>query len=420
MSIPGLERLLIEHRYCSVRIDGVHFCPRNEELAIMRRRKHVDESEISSDRLRTFQGTVRANQNLARRVLFLKVPYMTRESSKADLARTASALPNLRYIDLPDGFFRADPSCQILRNEVQANCRDLRTMTFRRGSEQALVHMLSHNYWRKLERLQLIDLDVDLTTLRKTLCDLPELAFVRLSGLDFDDSLFQLSQDLKPFPIIDDLRFENMPRITSQGLNAYVSRVEQHELFGSLSLINTGATIESLSLVLKNAPYLRHFSIVATVARALPVHDIPPMSSQNLESLNFEIMSPESDNIHATKPSNSYYEYLMTSLQSNKLPSLRRLYVSDSGFAAKFLALSRPAVAGSAQLPLEILSKPGNELVWDGSLYSAGEARESDPVGYAAGDSLAVPAAEEETFPRPTSSYSIKKGTDKGKKSLWR
>ena len=68
----------------------------------------------------------------------LKLPYMTRETVKGDLARTVAALSNLRYVDLPDGFFTGDPSCLPLRQELQARCPDIRKMSYHSGLEDAL------------------------------------------------------------------------------------------------------------------------------------------------------------------------------------------------------------------------------------------------------------------------------------------
>ena len=113
------QRLL----YGSVRIDAVHYCELEEQLAEKRKKagKHfrskssVEPVDVPNIRLQMLCKTVREQSSLANLVTFLKLPYMTRETAKGDLARTVSALPNLRYVDLPDGFYTGDPSCLALR-----------------------------------------------------------------------------------------------------------------------------------------------------------------------------------------------------------------------------------------------------------------------------------------------------------------
>ena len=63
---------------------------------------------------------------------------MLRESNAPLLARTIAVLPNLKYVDLPEGLFMDDPAHHTLKLEVQAMCPGLRKMTYLAGSERSL------------------------------------------------------------------------------------------------------------------------------------------------------------------------------------------------------------------------------------------------------------------------------------------
>ena len=53
------------------------------------------------------------------------------------MARIASVAPNLRYADLPQGFFSGDASSLTLRQEVEHRCPEIRKMTYTAGGEKA-------------------------------------------------------------------------------------------------------------------------------------------------------------------------------------------------------------------------------------------------------------------------------------------
>ena len=108
---------------------------------------------------------------------------MTRETAKGELARTVSALPNLRHVDLPDGFFTDDSSCIPLRQELQSRCPDIRKMMYRSGSEDAL-ELLVHRHWQNLEYLELSNLAIEPATLRIVLGSLPSVTELVLIGLE--------------------------------------------------------------------------------------------------------------------------------------------------------------------------------------------------------------------------------------------
>lgn len=123
-------------RYSHVRIDPVHYCELEVELAAKRKRRSFfdrngDPIDAPQVRLNLLMNTVRQDPDLGDMVLSLRMPYMTREANKAEIARTVSVLPNLRYVDLPTGIFHDDQSCHALKQELMARCPDLRRMSYR-------------------------------------------------------------------------------------------------------------------------------------------------------------------------------------------------------------------------------------------------------------------------------------------------
>ncbi len=123
-------------RYHSIRIDTVHYCQREAILAEKRKRRtffdrNGEPEDPTQARLHLLCRTLRDDPaRLGPLVEFLKIPYMLRESSQADLARTIAVLPSLKYVDLPEGMFQDDPPFITLRLEVQARCHELRRMTY--------------------------------------------------------------------------------------------------------------------------------------------------------------------------------------------------------------------------------------------------------------------------------------------------
>ncbi|KAK0264977.1 hypothetical protein B0A54_09232 [Friedmanniomyces endolithicus] len=334
--------------YGSVRIDAVHYCALEEELA-QRRRKGggkgmhfrskssaltVEPGEVPSVRLSLLCRTVRESELLAHKVLVLKLPYMTRETAKGELARCVSALPNLRYVDLPDGFFTGDPSCLALRQELQARCPDIRKMSYRPGSEDAL-ELLARRHWQSIEILELSGLAVEPATLRIVLASLPTLRVLTLSEMEWlDDSIFQPSPGQLPdFPPVQSLRLESTPGVTAGGLSQWLSVPHNREALTSISLQSTGVTVQDLHQILWQASQVQHLSISETVSKSLSLTSIslPPLTSISLRTLHFEITS--SEDVHGLqKPAESYYAYLASSLHQNALPALITLYVRDPDF----------------------------------------------------------------------------------------
>jgi hypothetical protein len=335
----GLAQKLL---YTSIRIDAVHYCALEDQLAEKRKKggKHwrqksaaVEPVDVPNIRLQLLAKTVRLQPQLSGLVEIFKLPYMTRETAKGDLARAVSAMPNLQYVDLPDGFFTGDPSCLPLRQELQARCPDIRKMSYRSGSEDAL-ELLAHRHWQSLEILELSSLAIEPATLRIVLASLPTLHELTLSDMTWiDDTTFQHSGQLPDFPPLQSLKLIDILSITAAGLKSYLEAPANRSQLISLTLDRTGVSIQQLPQVLWAASSLLHLSIIETVSKslALSTHDIPPLTSISLKTLHFEITS--SEDVHGLqRPAESYYAYLASSLHQNALPALETLYVRDQTF----------------------------------------------------------------------------------------
>lgn len=434
----------------------MHYCELEEILAEKRQKKSmfktvVEAGDVPSIRLNLFCRTIRESGVLASRVTMLKLPYMTRETCKGDLARTVSALPNLKYVDLPDGAFTGDPACHPLVHELQARCPDIRKMSYRSGAE-ASFELLARRNWQALEILELNNIAVEPSTLRLVLASLPTLHELTMSNIPWlDDSIFSHSPLLPEFPPLQSLALENTPLLTCQGLLAYLNRPQNRAILSSLSLSNTGIDVHDLHSVVWEAASLNFLAIVETVTKslALELDSLPPLTSITLKTLHFEIT--DSEDAHGLqKPAASYYAYLAQSLAGNAMPALTQLYVRDPDFAELLLLPPPPApfADGSSRAstmsiapprglhqPLEVFSKGLDELEWvftaitppsapghrgsvsggrPMSAYSAsrglgpqwaqggfgGDARKSVIVGNGFGGFLAVP---QEESPRPMS-----------------
>jgi hypothetical protein len=277
-------------------------------------------------RLRLLCRTLREDETgLGQKVWFIKTPYMTRETSKADLARMVAVTPHLRYIDLPEGVFTDDPSCLALKQELQGRCLDLRKMTYMGGAERSL-ELLTRGVWRNLEVLELSKLNMDPTILRTALGSLPKLRALKVSDMKaFDDQLFQHSDYLCPWPALDELVFSHVPNLTADGLVSYLFRSDTQETLTKLSLTATGVHPSMLHQIVTYAPRLEYLSIVEAVSTSFPT-GVPPLTTASLATLHYEITSAESAGTYSNTTA-SYYAYLTSSLISNGLPGLRQLYV---------------------------------------------------------------------------------------------
>jgi hypothetical protein len=266
---------------------------------------------------------------------------MQRETSKPDLARTVAVCPNLRYIDLPEGFFMDDPSCNALKQEVQGRCPDIRKMTYMGGSERSLELLTGGNLWRNLEVLEVSRLNMDPTILRQALGSLPQLHALKVTDMKpFTDQLFQHSDYLPPFPPLTELIFENTPNVTADGLTTYLFRSDAQDALKTLSLTNTGVHPSTLQQVLAAAPKLEHLSITESVTSSFPT-GVPALASTSLRTFHYEITDAPSPNSYANTTA-SYYNYISSSMLSRGLPNLLELYVRDPNFPETLIDLAPP------------------------------------------------------------------------------
>lgn len=356
--------------YNSIRIDAVHYCELEEVYADQRRRKsrNGDEIDRPTTRLQQLCQSVRGNQYLGQRVRFIKLPYMTREACKADIARVVSGCPNLEFIDLPDGFYNGDSSCQLLRQELQARCPHIRKMKYNEGGEQSLESLL-HGYWQELHVLELNKIHIEPSILRQVLGMLPRLnELIICGGSWMNDGTFHNAPGLPNFPALETLKLDKVHGLTAAGLTQYLSSPMCSNRLHTLNIKDCSAIpVSSLSYILQTAANLRTLEYTVTVTAALPLDPLPPLASFTLRKLNFEIISSSSNQMYP--PGASYYQYLARSLMSNSLPALRQLYVRDPEFP-EILTLAPPirpfseAPPPMFNQPLEVYSKGLDELEW--------------------------------------------------------
>ncbi len=282
-------------------------------------------------------------------VEFLKLPYMLRESGQADLARTIAVLPNLKYVDLPEGLFQDDASFLTLRLEVQARCRNLRKMTYLGGSEQSLQALASGNVWPQLEVLELTRINIDPVILRHVLGALANLRALKITDTDsVMDDILGWSEMVPDFPALKEFILTNVPGITHLGLMAWLEAAPVRSALKVLTLNTTGVKAWALQSILAMAPSLNHLSIVESVSVAIHnaagTLNVPPLCSVHLETLHYEITAAPSTSKFASVTT-SYYHYLASSLLQGGLPNLKAVYVHEPNFPDMLLGLAPPAPA---------------------------------------------------------------------------
>ncbi|CRG87497.1 hypothetical protein PISL3812_04515 [Talaromyces islandicus] len=374
----GLAQKLL---YQNVRLDAVHYCELEIELSSKRkRRSFVDTTGKAIDvvqmRLLLFMKTVRESSRLANLVLSLRLPYMTREASKADLARTVSVLHHLRYVDLPAGFYSDDVSSYTLKQELMARCPDTRHMRYAHGSEGSFSRIPGSRLWENLEVLELSDLHIDETTLRQVLDSFKALKSLKMDNLKaVTDSVFASTHSLPPFPALETIILRNMPYLTATGLATHLSLPANRDPLKNLVLTQTGVLPETLHVLVSKASRLESLTLEATVDRSFPVVDVPHLSSNSVRKLHYEISSANGP--YGAQPvSGSYYKYLIGSLTSRSLPALQELYVLDPHFAdtlvlAPFQQLSlkdetaSPTASQGLPRPLSLFAKGIDEMDWN-------------------------------------------------------
>ncbi|KAI1823140.1 hypothetical protein F4861DRAFT_511539 [Xylaria intraflava] len=355
------RRSAIQLMYHSIRIDTVHYCER--EIDLSERRKHkgrFDRNGVPEDtagaRLHLLCRTLREDPTrLGKLVQFFKTPYMLRESSVPVLARTIAVLPSLKYVDLPEGLFMDEPAHHTLKLEIQARCPGLRKMTYLAGSERSLEALSRGNVWPNLEVLEIGKINMDPAVLRQVLATLPRLRALKASDCRMlDDDLFRYNDIYPAIPPLEELILKDVPRVTAEGVVAYLSRNDTKQSLKVLSLTKTGIHPAALHDVLANAPRLVTLSIAEQVDSPFPSHGvpIPPLSNWALETLRYEITASPATSAYASTTA-GYYNYLASSLFAGGLPRLAAIYVRDQNFPDLLLGLSppMPSFMGSPQRP---------------------------------------------------------------------
>jgi hypothetical protein len=354
-------------RYCTIRFDQVHYCPREQQLRKKRnkrgRRKsfrhHTAEDDYvynsSTDpsiaRLKLLTNTLAANPQLARMVRYIKLPSLLRDSRKMDIAQLVHQCPNLLYVDLPAGFYNGDHSTDIIRKELRANCPDLRVMKYLGGAISHFEDLAKGSYWQNLEIIELEGLQLDTRNFRKGMVKHHALKNLVLKDLGFSDDIFvnstpaesteaygfaTVATTLPQFPAIPSLELHNMRGITATGVNQYLLNSLVQSRLQSLTLSNTGVEITGLHEILKNARNLQSLAFVRTVHQALPLQQPPPLRSESLQTLHYEIKNSVTITT-SPLPTESYHDYLLSSILDNGLPALRALYVREPSFPEKLL-----------------------------------------------------------------------------------
>ncbi|KAK3358946.1 hypothetical protein B0T25DRAFT_80718 [Lasiosphaeria hispida] len=341
--------------YHSIRIDVVHYCDLEDILAEKRKRRSFfdrngEPEDTTKTRLKLLSRTLREEPvRLGRMVQFLKMPYMLRGSpaSQADLARTIAVTPNVRYIDLPEGFFADEPLFMTLRLEVQARCHELRKMTYMSGSEHSLQALAVGNVWRKLEVLELVQINVNPTLIRQVLGNLGNLRALKITDTEHIlDETLAWNDMLPPFPALEEFILKKVPNVTAEGIKAWLSMPAARDALRVISLNNTGVHVWALQEVLAHAPALKHMSIIDSVAADMPTAVgalfVSPLNSTSLETLHYEITKDKTAHKYSDVLS-SYHNYLANSLLSGGLPNLRAVYVCDPHFPDLLIGLPPPA-----------------------------------------------------------------------------
>lgn len=301
---------------------------------------------------------------------YFKLPYMLRESCQADIARTIAVLPNLRYVDLPEGLFQDDSSYITLRMEVEARCMNLRKMTYMHGSERSLERVASGHVFRNLEVLELKNIQVDGAVILHALGALGGLRGLKITGSSVvtDEMITHNNEMLPAFPALQELILEDVPGISAEGLKGWLSRFDTAQTLKVLNLSETGVKPWTLQDVLSAAPQLKRLNISYEAETSLPLaagtSQVPPLTSQSLEFFHYEV-SPVPTSSPYSNILPSYYNYLSGSLLMGGLPNLRALYVRDPNFAESLLGLPPPAPKFAA----DTFKRPGSS----GSQTSTGK-----------------------------------------------
>jgi hypothetical protein len=271
---------------------------------------------------------------------------MLRESSHVELAQTIAVLPNLLYVDLPEGMFSDDAAYATLRLEVQARCPHLRKMTYNGGSEHSFSMLATGRVWPHLEVLELNGLNLDAVTMRTVLSTLTNLRALKITDTQgLTDEVLGAGDGLPPLPPLEELVLKETPQVTTAGIVEYLAWRETQQALKVLTLNNTGVPVTSLQEILTMASSLTTMAMQARVQEPFPrQHNIRPLASNTVETLRYEISGNTSSGGYGALTT-GYYSYLASSILADGFPKLRRLFVHDDSFPDQLAGLPPPNAA---------------------------------------------------------------------------
>ena len=304
---------------------------------------------------------------------------MARQGAAADLARIVSTLPNLLYVDLPDGVYEDRQSCMTLKNELYMRCPEIQRMTYKTGAEGSFSMLAVSKRWSNLKVLDLEGLSVDPSQVVSAIASLLALQDLKIDDLPLvDDSIFTSSFGGMRIPPVHHLRLHNISSISTQALATYMQRQDTKEILTQLSLVNLSIPISEIHLFLSEAPCLRTFHVSSTVSRPLLAHQVPLLASRSLQQLTFEVLDKDSMRSLAQPPAHSHYSYLCSSVTSGQLPSLNILYALSADVptllmpppTAPFASGGRSATSPRLMRELRVYTKTIVENDWELTVIS--------------------------------------------------
>ncbi|KAK6354701.1 hypothetical protein TWF696_003840 [Orbilia brochopaga] len=326
--------------YKNIQLERVHYCGREEQLDELRKRRSrviytdPDTIDTAAERMDLLIRTFRMNDELASYTLFIRLQYMTRESCKNVLTQLVNVpLSNLRWMDLPDGFYKDDPSCQALKAIMYQKCPDLRRMRWTEGSEGGFLSLNVDKPWVNLEFIELWKLNVEEDQIAAVLASLPRVHSVGIQELPWVTGRF-LSGKRPLLPPLNTLSISKCDKITYQSIIDYLSIPAVQQKLEHLTLKEIDFPPHLLYQILQRLPHIRSLRIIAPVTRMFPTYEQPPhppLQSSTLRELSYEIRPAQQSKTLAS-PATSYYEYLCGSLRLGGLPRLTTLHVRDETF----------------------------------------------------------------------------------------
>ncbi|KDN63024.1 putative F-box domain-containing protein [Colletotrichum sublineola] len=335
--------------YQSIRIDAVHYCPR--ETLLSERRKHkgflrnnADPFNAPEVRLGLLLRTLCENElRLGAMVQYLKLPYALREAAGAEIASFVHMLPSLRYADFPRDLFANNGRYGTFRPTIESRCRDLRKMAYHRGAEASLLTLATNNTWRNLEALELVEIEIDPCVLRRALGKLGKLRAIKVSDTrSFSDAVFTDVNNVPPFPCLVELVLRNTPAVTAGGLLEYLSRADTRNNLTILALLDTGVLTESLPEVLSVAHNLQTLALEATVVKRIGSRPSNRrLASKSLRKLRFELTTVDNPVGSRSRILASHHAHLAASLQTNDMPNLTSVHLLGEHLVHQ-LAISLP------------------------------------------------------------------------------